>query len=212
MDRKLHEVISIILTVIVIIGLVYAALILNRPPTSTPITLYTYIISPQNTGLTTDVMNITQGGTDQVSLTLRALHSPQIEVPIENLKLTAYNSTIDYSNNWDTSSWNTSIVQQKVFNYSFTLSQLTLQPNMSNFTIITIKLADNAPTGRYALEINLGNLKFLSKPAKYDISYSEGIWLGMIVTPKATQSSAFTEKLQRASPLNPYSQLLVNKP
>jgi hypothetical protein len=105
-------------------------------------------------------------------------------IPIENIALTAYNSTIDYSNNWDTSSWNTSIVEQSVFNYSFSVNQLTLQPNMSNSTILTIKWANNAPTGRYALEINLSNLKFLSAQNKYDQSYAGSIWLGIIVTPE----------------------------
>lgn len=141
-------------------------------------------MSPQNTGGINDVINASQGTTLKMNLTLTSITSLQIAIPLENLKLTAYNSTIDYTNNWDSTGWNTSIIQERVLNYSFGLSQLTLQPNMSNSTTITIKVAENAPSGRYTLDINLGKIKFLTAPGKYDLSYSQGIWLGMIVTPK----------------------------
>ena len=181
---KFCVIISIILILIAILG--WAHFIFFPVKTAvTPIALYSSSISPQNTGLISNVFNTTQGSTEQIALTLTStMYSPQIEIPIENLKLIAYNSTIDY-NSWETSGWNTSLVQVRVFNYSFSPSQLTLQPNTPNSVIITIKLATNAPTGRYALEINLGKLKFLSTPGKNDLSYSEGVWLGMIVAPKS---------------------------
>ncbi len=147
--------------------------------------MYTYIISPQNKGALTGVMNVSQGATQQVNLTLSSMSTAQIVVPIENLTLLAYNNTVA-TNNWDTSNWNTSLVEQDVFNYSFSLNQLTLQPGMSNSTVLTIKWFDNVPPGKYAVDIDLGNVKFLSAPGKYDISYSSSIWLGIIVTPKGT--------------------------
>ena len=186
MKRTYYHIISIILAVVVVVGLVYLGYAIRIQPVSTPITLYSHSISSENTGLILDVINASQGTTQQVNLTLSSMSSAQIAIPIENLKLTAYNSTIDYGDNWDTSSWNTSIVQQSVFNYSFSVSQITLQPNMSNSTIITIKWAGNAPTGRYTLYINLGDLKFLSAHGKYDQSYGTSIWLGVILTPKGT--------------------------
>ena len=184
MNRKFYALISVILILIAVLGLTLFIFFPSRLA-GTPIAMYSFSVSPQNTGLISNVFNATQGATEQIALTLTStMYSPQMEVPIENLKLIAYNSTIDY-NNWDSSGWNTSLVQGKVFNYSFSPSQLTLQPNTPNSAIITIKLATNAPTGRYALEINLAKLKFLSPPGKYDLPYSEGVWLGMVVTPKS---------------------------
>jgi len=197
MNRKSYLIILIILILIVVLGLAHFVFFPSKPA-GTPIALYSSSISPQNTGLISNVFNTTQGATEQIALTLTStMYSPQIEVPIENLKLIAYNSTIDY-NNWDTSGWNTSLVQVKVFNYSFSPSQLTLQPNTPNSAIITIKLATNAPTGRYALEINLGKLQFLSPPGKYDLSYSEGVWLGMTVTPKSNATTVPSEQVYLA--------------
>ncbi len=182
MKRRYYHLISIILVVAVIAAL-YFFYTYGDHPASTPIILYTSIISSENSASINDVLNASQGTNQEVNLTLSSITSAKIEIPIENLKLTAYNSTIDYGNNWDTNNWNTSLVQESVFNYSFSLSQLTLQPNMSNTTVVTIKWADSAPIGRYVLELNLGNLKFLSGHGMYDQSYGDSIWLGIILTP-----------------------------
>jgi hypothetical protein len=193
MNGKFYAIILIILILIVVLGLAYFVFFPSRMA-GTPIALYSSSTSPQNTGLISDVFNTTQGATEQIALTLTStMYSPQIEIPLENLKLIAYNSTINY-NDWDSSGWNTSLVQVKVFNYSFSPSQLTLQPNTPNSAIITIKLATNAPTGRYALEINLGKLKFLSPRGKDDLPYAQGVWLGMIVTPKSNPNMISPEQ------------------
>jgi hypothetical protein len=63
----------------------------------------TYSISPQNAGNLTGVMNVSQDSTQQVNLTFTSMSSAQIAIPIENPRLTAYKSTINYSN-WDTNS------------------------------------------------------------------------------------------------------------
>jgi len=194
MNRRFYAIILIILILIVVLGLAHFIFFPSRSA-GTPIVLYSSGISPQNTGLISNVFNSTQGATEQIALTLTStMYSPIIEIPLENLKLIAYNGTIDY-NNWDTNGWNTSLVQAKVFNYSFSPGQLTLQPNTPSSAIITIKLASNAPTGRYALEINLGKLKFISPPGKYDLSYAEGVWLGMIVTPKSHANMVASEQV-----------------
>jgi hypothetical protein len=172
-------IISIILIVIVIVGLVvyfdYSS-IRNKSPAGTPPLLYSNNF-PQP-------INASQGTTQQVNLTLTSYQSPEIAIPIENIMIAGYTSAIYYGFN-GTSPWSTS-AQETVFNYSFSLSQLILQPNMSNSTIITINLANNAPLGSYSLDIHLGKIIFLSPPGKYDVSYSEGIPLVMVVTPNET--------------------------
>jgi len=103
----------------------------------------------------------------------------QIEIPIKNLTITSYTDSSGYSF-WDGSA------QPNVINYSFSQSQIDLQPYTSNSTSLTIKWASGAPTGTFTLNIFLSNLKFISNPAKYDMSYSSSIWLGVNVNPKET--------------------------
>lgn len=180
--RRRYQLISIFLMAAVIAGLylVYA----NRAhPLSTPIRLYDYSFSQQNTGISSDVLNASQGATQYVNITFNSMSSSTIAIPIENLTLRGYNITIG-TNNWDTSIWNNSVSQESVFNYSFSLSQPTLQPGMSNSTVLKFKWADDAPTGRYLFEIDLGNVKFLSAPGEFEQSYGATVELGITVTPK----------------------------
>jgi hypothetical protein len=178
MNQRYFVVILIVLIMVVVLGLVYLNNNSNRP-VSTPAVLYTSNISPvvstQVTGGVLNVIVAARGEGQQINLTLTSHHSSQMAVKIENLRLIAYNSTID-SKNWDASNWNTPLIQESVFTYSFSRSELTLQPNISNSTIITLSLTNNAPIGRYALEINLGN-------GNDESSCSSSISLGMFVSP-----------------------------
>ena len=185
--RKTVSAVLTILRVAVILGIIYLGYSsFQIHPASTPIHLYNYTIY-SNTGVATSTLNATQGLTQQLNLTLTAMPSSlAIAVPIDSIKLTSYNSPIDYGSNWDTRNWNKSLVQESIFNYSFSLNTLNLQPNTSNSTILIINWANNAPTGRYTAEINLGSIKFLSTQEKYDQSYGSSIWLGIVITPKAT--------------------------
>jgi hypothetical protein len=178
-------IISIILIVIVIAGLAYFGFISNRTvPPSTPVPLYSCNIVPLNPAVTnvpgfgTGAMdNVTQGTRLQVNLTFTSRTDQQLAISIENLMVTYYNSTVDY-HRWVDTNNNYSLLQTKVFNYSLSLNPLTLQPDMSNSTILTINLAEDAPTGQYSLDIHLGNVIGASE------SYSETVGLEMIVTSK----------------------------
>ncbi len=181
MKRRYYYIISIILIVIVLVSLVvyfdYSSA--SKTPASTPPLLYTPSISPQ-------IINASQGSTQQVNLTLTSLCSTKIAIPLENLTINGYTIGISYNVN-ASSPWGTS-VQERVFNYSFSLNQLILQPFKSNSTMITIYLTDSflqQPTtlGSYSLDINFGKVVFLSLPEKYDISYSGDFPFVMIVTP-----------------------------
>ena len=182
--KRRYYIISIALIVIVIVGLVvyfgYSSTG-TESPASTPPILYTPSISPQ-------IINASQGSAQQVNLTLTSICSTEIAIPIENLTINGY--TIGISDNVNESSpWSTS-VQESVFNYSFSLNQLILQPFKSNSTMITINLTDSfneQPTtlGSYSLDISFGKIIFLSPPSKYDISYSGGFPIVMIVAPSA---------------------------
>ncbi|MGE5574950.1 MAG: hypothetical protein ACM3UL_02340 [Ignavibacteria bacterium] len=184
MKRK-YVAISIIFIMIAFVGgMLY--LYENRfQPIGTPRILYSYSVTSTDTGVASNVFNVSQERTQQLNLTLQLLDgSPSITVPIDDMNGLVYNSTIVYDNNWDTHNWNHSLVQTSVFNYSFSQKQLTLQPNATIPTIITIHWANDAPSGRYALNLNLGSLQFLTPLREGDQSYSRAIRLGFIVSPK----------------------------
>lgn len=76
---------------------------------------------------------------------------------------------------------NYSSFQLQAFNYSFSQKELALQPDLSNSTLLTIDLAQNAPTGQYTFEISIGQVK-----TNNSIPYFATIELELIVTPKTT--------------------------
>ena len=110
------------MAVAVVAGLVYLGYSNKIQPVSTPIPLYNYGFSFPDGSQISDVINVSQGETQQVNLTLTPINnSPEISIPIENITLTAYNSTVDFSGNWDTRGWNTSLVQASVLVSNFTI-------------------------------------------------------------------------------------------
>jgi hypothetical protein len=184
MKRKYIAVTVIFIMIAIFGGMIY--LYKNYfQPIGTPRIIYTYTVTSTDTSFASQVFNVSQGMTQQLNLTLQLLNnSPSITVPIDDMNDLVYNSTIVYDNNWDTHNWNHSLVQMSIFNYSFSQKQLTLQPNATSSIIITINWADNVPTGRYALDLNLGRFQFLTPPREGDLSYGSSIWLGFIVSPK----------------------------
>lgn len=181
MNRRHYlSILIILLLVIVIVGFSIIKM-LTPELVSTPPMIYTYDFSPQ-------IARATQGATPQVNLTLTSSSSARMAITIE-LKLFGYNRTIEgfdtietYGWGGGSDYWDTSVVQERVFNYSLSLNKITLQPGMSNSTIITFNLADDAPVGRYMLFMYFGNIEFLSPPGRYEVSYSSEDLFGIIVT------------------------------
>ncbi len=179
MDRRHYVSIPIILILVTIIGIgIYSQ---RFVPASTPKLLYNYEFYPA------EIVNTTQGATLNVNFTLTSMCSAKIAVPVE-LELLGYDSTIEGRDTLPTFGfgggfdfWNTSVVQERVFNYSFSFSKVNLEPWLSNSTIITINLADDAPVGRYLVFLYLDRIEFLSPPGMYDVSYSEDVEFGIIV-------------------------------
>jgi hypothetical protein len=161
----------------VISALVYFGFVAQKTPSATPAVQYSTTISSLNT----KDLNVSQGTNLQLNLTFTSISSEQLTIPIENLTLLGYDGSmpIDYKS-WNFSAnWNTSIPQERVFNYTFGLNQITLQPEMSNSTVLTIHVAEDAPIGKYTFDINLGTVI-----SESELPYSGSIGLGLIVTPK----------------------------
>jgi hypothetical protein len=152
----------------------------SNTPISNPLSLYDYnysVLNPQVTEVsgTGFLNNVSQGLSLEVNITFTSFTNQPITIPMENLIIYYYNSTVNL-HNWINNNDSYSVIQQQAFNYSFSQSQLTLQPNMSNSTLLTINLTQNAPIGQYIININLGKVE----------ATNTSIQLEMIVTPKTT--------------------------
>ena len=166
------------LMAIAIVGLGYIThlyVLKTEPPSaiSSPmLPLYNWNISPEG------IINATQGTKQEITLTFTSIFdNQQTSIPIQNLTLTYYSSHIDYSN-WGTNN-SLNFPQEKYFNYTFSQTQLMLQPLASNSTILTITIANDAPVGEYTFNINLGNVTANSES---QINSALALQLAMAVT------------------------------
>ena len=110
-------------------------------------------------------MNVTQGSTLQVNVTLTSLTDQELTIPFENLTLAGFNNT----------AWDNSIPQNKLFNYTFSTNQLVLQPHESKSTVVTLEIAEDAPLVKYLFYIELGNSQ---------VTQLSAVGLPVRVTPK----------------------------
>jgi uncharacterized membrane protein len=114
-------------------------------------------------------------------MTFTSITNQPIMIPIENLSAHYINSTVDLQR-WINGYDNYSFVPQQAFNYSFSVNQVTLQPYMSNSILLTINIPEDAPLGRYAIRINLGNVEVVNADEN-SLSYSATWGFGITVTP-----------------------------
>ncbi len=186
MNRRYFYFLFLALAVCVVIGFAY----LNYHPfvpLSTPKMQYSFNITSLDTGLALPVFDTTQGSNQQFNLTLATFDSrPKISLPIDNITITGYNSTISYDRylNWNNRYWNKSLVQETVFNYTCSVNPVILQSDAPVSTIITFQWAHDAPVGRYTIDVSLGQFSFLSTPGEYNKSYAQTFTLFIIVNPK----------------------------
>jgi hypothetical protein len=109
------------------------------------------------------VFNLTQGSTQQVNFTLTSITDQILIIPLDFRLLAFHSETYSgeldslISSNDPTRFRYNENAQDKLFNYAFSCNQLILQPHQSNSTIITLEIADIAPSGFYAFSIRLGN-------------------------------------------------------
>ena len=181
-NRRL--VIFFVLLAVLVLGVVSVMVYFSaqRIPSSTPTVQYSTDISSLNT----KDLNVSQGTKLQLNLTFTSHGTEQLTIPIENLTLLNYDGSMpmDYKS-WNFSSnWSPTIPQERVFNYTFGANRITLQPALSNSTILTIYVAEDAPLGKYAFGINLGTVT-----SESELPYSGSVGLGLIVTPKAVDFS-----------------------
>jgi hypothetical protein len=173
MNRTHRLLILIVLSTIVIVSSTAFIYLSNGDEEYMPDTLYVSYDFPEGQTSGSSNHDVPQGATYQINYTLASWGCPeQFAVTIENLTLTKFASFDSYPDgnlSWENiSAWEPSIAQDTIFNYSLSQSQLTLQPHMSNSTIITLNWADDAPTGHYLISVNISKPNFSTEPSKYD--------------------------------------------
>ncbi len=188
MRRGYYYLAFVVLALCVVAGVVFWSYSHPYVPLGTPPAMYSFKVTSLDTDLELPFFTTSQGQTQQFNLTLYMLEGsrPKISLPVENLTLTGYNSTLQDAINWNNRDWNKSLIQKSVFNYSLSKNPITLQPDAANSTVITFQWADDAPVGRYTIDVHLGEFSFLSPPEKFDQSYREQFTLYIEVNPKTT--------------------------
>jgi hypothetical protein len=144
-----------VLIVILALASAFFLFLFSYHPASTPPMTSTgdfSAVDPKNSIDGYDEYNISQGSTFAVNFTLSSLTTYQLTLPI-TLQVSGFSSDT-ISDNWNGSDVNYSALQERTFNYSLSLNEVTLQPNSSNSTIITFNIAKDAPTGEYRIAVN----------------------------------------------------------
>jgi hypothetical protein len=160
LNNKFLKITVVIVSVIAVLALIIGYIALSELkhkstlPAKTPIPLISGqfhinqdISAPQRPSW----VNVSQGTSFKVNLTLTS-HAGHLRVNIQNLTITYYNSQVNFSRPTNTNE-DYSSVQSSAFNYAFSPNPITVQPSMSNSTIITINLSQEAPIGQYSIAV-----------------------------------------------------------
>ncbi len=149
---------SVLATVLAIsfvtIGLFYWVSLPKQfvPDNKTPFVISHF--SPQN-------LTVAQGATFQINMTSDSLVDEGLQMKFENISVMTFNN----------SDWNSALPpQEDVFNCTFTPNPLILEPHGTNSSIITVELAEDAPTGRY---------RFLVETDLSELAVSNGFWVNV---------------------------------
>jgi hypothetical protein len=164
LNHKALKITSIVVSITIIVLLLgyFALSELNQKsdalPSKTPVPLVSgKIIADQDIVIPQypSWINVSQGTSFKVNLTITSM-AGQLEVRMQNLTVTYYYSQVKLGNPIDLSDNNFSSIPKSAFNYSFSINPITLQPIMSNSTIITVNLAEDAPIGQYFIAVRQG--------------------------------------------------------
>jgi hypothetical protein len=127
--------------------------------------------------------NVTQGNDLKVNVTITST-GPEELVYVRNIQVVWYNPKVNlYS--WDSppNTGNDSSIQTSAFSYSSSPNPVSLQPSMSNSSILTLHIEKNAPTGQYSIYVNLeAELKQPVATSQF-VQLDQSYWFAMIINP-----------------------------
>jgi hypothetical protein len=170
---KKKAIIASILVVAILVAALGIAILLrnNEQPKQTthPSLEVFYLVNVANYSY----VNVTQGMTAHINVTFTSVTNQPIEIPIENLTLSTYSSTIN-PKVWADNE-NSSLIQSDVCTYNFSFDSLLLQPSTSNTTVLSIQFADNAPVGQYYFNVHIGHTILLNSRSEANDYTTAGV-------------------------------------
>lgn len=160
MNRKTLIIYSLFLVLVVLTAILAYVALAPKPkitPHSTPpipfIADFSTSDSKANIPNYPRWFNVSQGATLAVNLTIQSKTGEMLSIPV-SLQVAYYNTTVELGG-WIYTLNNYTDLQEKTFTYSLNANPLTLQPIMSNSTIITLNIAKDAQIGEYIVQVNM---------------------------------------------------------
>lgn len=127
--------------------------------------------------------NVTQGNDLKVNVTITST-GPQELVYVKDIQVWWYNPDVNlYTWYSPPNTGNDSSIQTSAFSYSSSPNPISLQPSLSNSTMLTLHIGKNAPTGQYSMYINLeAQLKQPLENSQF-VELNQSYWFAMIINP-----------------------------
>jgi hypothetical protein len=127
--------------------------------------------------------NVTQGNDLKVNVTITST-GPEELVLVKNIQVWWYNPKVNlYTWYSPPNTGNDSVIQTSAFSYSSSPNPVSLQPSMSNSTIITFHIEKNAPIGQYSMYINLESEPKQTDENSVFMQLDKSYWFSMIINP-----------------------------
>lgn len=197
MNRKSLLLAIIIIIIALIVALTYFVILPQIKKTETPVgTPVPQIIFNVNTSVVNGPMidnqfgpppnyytNVTQGNDLKVNVTITST-GPEELVLVKNIQVWWYNPKVNlYTWYSPPNTGNDSIIQTSAFSYSLSHNPVSLQPSMSNSTVITFHIEKNAPIGQYSMYINLESEPKQTDENSVFMQLGKSYWFSMIINP-----------------------------
>jgi hypothetical protein len=193
LERRILLLATVILAAIaLIIALGYFIYISKVTPASTPVPA---IVFDANISVANGPMivnqagpppyyytNVTQGDDLEVNVTVTSTGLEEL-IFVKSIEVWWYNPEVNLYTWYYPPIGNASAIQTNAFSYSSTPNPVSLQPYMSNFTIVTLHIAKDAPTGQYSMYINLGAELEESGETPEFAWLDQAYWFSMIINP-----------------------------
>ena len=197
MNRRSLLLAIIIIVIALIVALTYFVILPQIKKAETPVgTPVPQIIFNVNTSVVNGPMidnqfgpppnyytNVTQGNDLKVNVTITST-GPEELVLVKNIQVWWYNPKVNlYTWYLPPNTGNDSVIQTSAFSYSSSPNPVSLQPSMSNSTIITFHIEKNAPIGQYSMYINLESEPKQTDENSVFMQLDKAYWFSMIINP-----------------------------
>jgi hypothetical protein len=134
----------ILTTVIILVTIISAYYFLTfntlSPPLNHPTPLMDMKLMP------TEQLNTTQSGIIRINVTLTSLNMNKTEIPLSLIL-----------QNYDNEPLDSAVTKEEIFSSTFTVNPIVLKTNDTVTSVLTLHVAEAAPTGKYTFLVELGS-------------------------------------------------------